>query len=167
MSYLYYALKCTQTEPDNQLLLIVLVNVLIAEVFFWIGYHYITFSESFSVLNLVGFVILQDAWFYATHRMLHSNSFLYQFHKLHHTVYSPVYAWLAHPIDHIVVNLGSVAVPFMICDNPYWVLVLLCALECHTSVTGHADGTPHHTHHKNVTKRLGSIYLFDRLLGSY
>lgn len=165
--YLYFALKHTKIEPDTSLLVRVLVNIVIAELAFWIGAGHIPVTESFSVWRLLGFFILQDLWFYSTHVLFHHIPYLYQFHKIHHSAYAPVYAWLAHPVDHIIIHLGSVAVPFMVCNNPDWVLIMLCVLESWSSVTGHADGTPHHTHHIDMTKRYGSIYLFDRMFGSY
>lgn len=167
LAYSYYALLRTKTEPDNHLLFRVLINIFIAEMLFWLGTYTLTFSESFSVMRLIGFFIIQDLWFYSTHIIFHHVPYLYQFHKIHHSAYAPVYAWLAHPVDHIVIHLGSVAVPFMICNNPYWVLCLLCISQCRSSVTGHDENTPHHVHHIDMTKQMGSIYLFDRMFGSY
>ena len=37
--------------------------------------------------QLAAFIVLEDAFFYCTHRLLHANKFLYQnVHKFHHRV---------------------------------------------------------------------------------
>lgn len=167
LTYAYFSLRNTKVDPDSYLLLRVALNVLISELLFWVASYTFTFAESFGFWNLVGFFILQDLWFYVTHIMFHHVPYLYQFHKIHHSAYSPVFAWLAHPVDHLVVNLGSFAVAFMTFGNPYWVFVFLSVLESWSSVSGHDEGTPHHIHHKGSSQRYGSIYLFDRLFGSY
>lgn len=167
LAYSFYALKYTKVDPEGELLFRVLINVLIAELLFWSGTSVMTFPDEFSGWNLVYFLLAQDVWMYTIHRMFHKIPYLYQFHRLHHSEYAPVYAWLAHPIDHIFINLASVGIPFMLFSNPYWTMVLLCMAQCRSSVTGHDNGTPHHMHHRDHTKQLGSIYLLDRILGSY
>lgn len=167
LSYLYFGIRHTKETPDKNLIAWVLVNILIAELFFWLGYLYLPFTESFSLLNLIALFITQDIWFFITHTMFHAVPSLYKYHKIHHSGYLPIYAWLAHPVDHIVIHLGSIGVPFIVFPNPFWVLLSVCIIQCWSSVTGHAENSPHHIHHKDVTRRLGSIYLLDRWFGSY
>lgn len=167
LAYWYFALRHTEQIPKPDVLLTVLVNVLFTEALFWTGLQYLDFNKSFSIWRLLGFLLAQDLYFYASHRLFHSVPFLYVFHKVHHQEYSPVCAWHSHLVDHMLINVASVAVSFWLFPNPYWTLVLICIAQCRSSVTGHRDGTPHQLHHLNVQKRLGSVYLFDRLIGSY
>lgn len=167
LAYWYFAVKYTADTPNNDIFTTVMTNVVLTEALFWSGLQYLDFSESFSLMRLLGFFLAQDLYFYASHRLFHSVPFLYVFHKVHHREYSPVCAWYSHPADHILINVMSVGVSFWLFPNPYWTLVLICIAQCRSSVTGHREGTPHKLHHLNVQKRLGSVYLFDRLLGSY
>ena len=63
-------------------------------------------------LQLLGYVIAADVWFYYVHRALHEVPSLYRFiHAGHHAQSHPTAldALNAHPLEHVVANLGSAA----------------------------------------------------------
>lgn len=170
--YLYIAgKKFTQNEhviyelPTMMQIYRIIVNLLgtdaLAAYTFWVS----DIFTSFSFCNLVMFFVVQDFYFYAVHKLLHK--FAYRIHKTHHETFGPILAWNASLIDHFLLNVGSLAIPFLLFPNTRFILLLLITLEIYTSVNGHTYNSYHHLHHNNPTKRLGSIYIFDRLFGSY
>lgn len=89
-------------------------------------------------------------------------------HYIHHSRdVSAILGWCAHPIEHLFLNIGSVAFPFFVFNNTKYILTIIAILEAYWSVSGHVKHTPHHIHHIHMNKRFGSIYIIDRLFGSY
>jgi methylsterol monooxygenase len=63
------------------------------------------------------FFVLEDAWHYVSHRILH-NRYLYKhIHKLHHEFSAPfgLAAEYAHPIEILVLGMGTVGSPLLWC----------------------------------------------------
>ena len=146
--------------------IIVLKNLLISELTFLLVSCLYTFPEESSIINIIYLLICQDVYFYTTHRLFHTK-YLYQYHKIHHAALHPLYAWHASMIEHIIINIGSFAVSFMMFPNSSLVLTLLVGLQTYTSVDGHSGKTEHTLHHIDNNKRYGSIYIVDRILGTY
>jgi sterol desaturase/sphingolipid hydroxylase (fatty acid hydroxylase superfamily) len=146
--------------------ILVLKNLLITELAFLFISAYYVFPNEMNYFNILFMMLTQDVYFYTTHRLFHTK-YLYKYHKTHHTGLHPLYAWHAEHIDHIIVNLGSIAVPFMIFPNPGYILTLIALLEIYTSVNGHTGKTVHTEHHTDSNKRYGSLYILDRILGTY
>lgn len=142
----------------------VLENLIITDALFVSSFWLLPFG-SLSFTNLLMMFIVQDIYFYTIHKLFHV--FAYKLHKLHHSIYGPFYAWHATVIEHITINLMSVGVPWYLFPNPSWLFVIICMMEIYTSVNGHTYGSPHNIHHVYQNKRLGSIYLVDRVLGTY
>lgn len=152
-------------EPSLDQLIRILINILITEILAIYAFWYSNLFSEFSSINLTMFFLTQDIYFYSIHRLLHA--YAYRVHAVHHEIFGPLFAWNTTLLDHILLNVMSVAVPFYFFPNTKMVLLLIITLEIYTSVNGHTYNSPHHTHHKNLRKRFGSIYLVDRLLGSY
>ena len=165
--YLYVSVKKSDSSfaPSFSESLQVYINLLITELLYYLADSCIYTYINFSFINLIMVFIAQDIYFYFMHYLLHNH--LYLFHIKHHTKYGPFYAWYSTIPDHIFLNLFSLGVPFYLFNNSSLVFVLLVILQIYTSINGHTDNSPHSIHHKNVKKRLGSIYLVDRLLGTY
>ena len=165
--YLYVSVKKSDSSftPSFSELWQVCINLLITELLYYVADSYIYTYINFSFTNLIMFFISQDIYFYFMHYLFHNH--LYIFHIKHHTEYGPFYAWHATIPDHIFLNLFSFGIPFYLFNNSSLVFVLLVILQIYTSINGHTKKSPHSIHHKNVKKRLGSIYLVDRLLGTY
>jgi methylsterol monooxygenase len=64
------------------------------------------------------FFVLEDAWHYWTHRMMHESKFLYKnVHKIHHKYSAPfgLAAEYASPIEVMVLGFGTVSAPILYC----------------------------------------------------
>jgi hypothetical protein len=165
--YLYVSVKKSDKTflPSNLEIVEVFINLLITELLYYVSNtHFYTYIN-FSIFNLIMFFIAQDIYFYSIHYIMHN--YLYLLHHKHHMKYGSFYAWYATIPDHVFLNLFSFGIPFYIFNNSRTVFVLLIILQIYTSVNGHTKNSPHSIHHKYVNKRLGSIYLVDRLLGSF
>lgn len=89
-------------------------------------------------------VVITDALFYYSHRIFHSNSWLYEnIHKLHHEyVYTtPVAALYTHPIEHIFVNLMPVALAILITRLNYSGCILYTLLATTNAVRSHSSSS--------------------------
>lgn len=63
------------------------------------------------IINLCLFIIIDDIWFYFTHRLMHSNKWLYKnIHIVHHRAQPPIPIdfLYSHPIEAISATLGIV-----------------------------------------------------------
>ncbi len=169
ISYMYWAVKHTGTSyhnPTDQEFACVLVNTIISDLIYSYAYFFCDiFADSFSFWRFIGFILAQDVYFYTVHKLFHK--YAIDWHSKHHKYFSPFNAWHEHPVSHILINLGSVAVPFWLFNNPSWVLFCIVCAQTFSSVTGHRIDTPHYVHHLDSNKRLGSIYLVDRFFRSY
>ncbi len=171
--YAYLAVKKTDyqdnAEPAYTLLQNVACNLLITELVFLLGWMFdllVCHDCGFSLLRLIMFYILQDIYFYSVHRFLFHGP-LWNWHSYHHAYITSVAAWYGHPIEHLVLNLGSIIVPYWVFSNPSWVLFVIILQQIYTSVNGHTKTSPHSIHHLRNNMRFGSIYLIDRLMGSF
>jgi methylsterol monooxygenase len=64
------------------------------------------------------FFVVEDAWHYWNHRLMHEVTWLYKnVHKLHHTYSAPfgMTAEYANPIEVMVLGFGTVSVPIVYC----------------------------------------------------
>lgn len=64
------------------------------------------------------YVVAADVWFYYAHRLLHEVPSLYRYiHAVHHVQSHPtaLEALNAHPLEHVVANLGSAACGVGVC----------------------------------------------------
>lgn len=168
MIYLYFSvhLSLKSFVATNAQILQVSKNLFITELLYFLGDTYlINYNASFSFINFILFILMQDLYFYAVHFIMHN--YIYRIHVLHHSLYSPYYAWYGSVYEHIFLNLGSVGIPFMIFPNSSLCFFVIITLQTYTSVNGHTSDSPHSIHHLHPKKRLGSIYLIDRLLGTY
>jgi methylsterol monooxygenase len=68
------------------------------------------------MFHLAIFFIVEDAWHYWTHRLMHASPFLYRnIHKIHHRYTAPfgLTAEYASPIEIMVLGLGTVGGPLL------------------------------------------------------
>jgi sterol desaturase/sphingolipid hydroxylase (fatty acid hydroxylase superfamily) len=141
--------------------------------FFWtypVEYERILLSVA--MLPLV--VVLSDMYFYCVHRVFHSVFWAY--HRRHHSGTVQIAKSLdADMIEHLVANLGSFVVPFLLLPtfNTY-VLHLWVAISTINTCISHAekrmwgDKGVHHNHHARRNCNYGTgFYILDRLFGSY
>jgi hypothetical protein len=165
--YLYLSVKKTDNDyvPNDLELLQVSVNLFITEILYYLVDACVYTYTDFNIFNLVMFFITQDIYFYTVHYLMHN--YLYIFHNKHHTKYGPFYAWHTTSIDHVFLNLLSFGIPFYLFSNSSSVFIFLILLELYTSINGHTKKSKHSIHHKYTSRRLGSIYIIDKMLGTY
>lgn len=169
--YAYFAVKKTDLQeyaaPATQVVENIIVNLTITEIIFMLGWLFeVLGSNTFSIMNLALFYIMQDIYFYCVHRFLFHGP-LWRLHHIHHLFIDSHAAWYGHFLEHILLNLGSIVVPFYLFPNTSLVMFLVILQQIYTSVNGHTKSSPHSIHHSNRNRRFGSIYLLDRLTGTF
>jgi hypothetical protein len=138
-------------------------NLLMIEVA-WGVYSLIRPNVDKVSLNIIGFYLAQDFYFYLIHKFLF-HRLLYRLHKIHHSVFSPFHTWHCSHIEHLVLNIGSVAFGDFICPIPDWLFPFIVMQQVYTSVNGHTPDSPHSEHHSNPIVHFGNIWIFDKLFG--
>jgi len=119
--YLYIAAKLSkniQIRPRSDVLNKTMMNLMLTEIVFvclWL-FDYPT-SESFSLIRLILFYLIQDAYYYGVHRYLMHSSVLERFHNVPPEPLTYYSAWYRSSVEHIVLNLFSVIIPMWIVPN--------------------------------------------------
>ena len=85
-------------------------------------------------------LVVEDAMFYCSHRLLHTPYFYKRIHKMHHEYESVVgiASEHAHPIEFVVGNLGPVIVGPLLCNAHASTLLIFLALRIAVSVEEHS-----------------------------
>ena len=127
-------------------------------------------------LQFAFYTITTDQWFYITHRFMHSNNFLYKnIHSIHHQWTYPiaVRTIYAHPVEHIVTNIGSIIAPALIWPSSLSFITFWVCIATFNAVTGHSgihfpifSNEKHDLHHRLLTYNYGTLGLSDRMYGT-
>lgn len=126
-------------------------------------------------LEVVLCVLLREAMFYYSHRLLHTGPLYRRVHKTHHRFTAPVAlaAQYAHPLEHLVANTLPVAVPPMLLRShvatawAFLAVVLLDTTAVHSGYDFFAGAARHHdAHHERFNVHYGVIGLLDWLHGT-
>jgi hypothetical protein len=166
LAYWYNALRYTPTKPEEKTLPIVLVNTLVAELFFWLTYSNTTFAETFGFWRLLGFLCTLELAYYVIHAAFHTFPPLHRLHEHNHAYYGAVYAWYSHPVGHVLLNLIPMYVALYLFPEPFWCTVLLWITYCWYVVYNNCSGSGAALHHVNSSKNFGLIGLPDWLFGT-
>ena len=138
-------------------------------------------------LSVFVYLLLHDAWFYWTHRLMHRPKLFRAAHAVHHASRPPT-AWAAmsfHPLEAIT---GAVVIPALVLIIPIYVASLLAVLTIMTvmGVTNHMgwelfprrlvegragawliSASHHQRHHQQYGCNYGLYFRFwDRLCGT-
>lgn len=141
-------------------------------------YYYLTFP---------GMLLIHDAYFYATHRMMHHPKLFKYIHRVHHlsTNPSPWTAYAFHPLE-AVIEAGIIAVIAFTLPVNVSALGLFLLFQFFFNVYGHlgfellpakfhktylgrwvSTGTAHNQHHQHFHGNYGLYTLiWDRLFGT-
>jgi len=80
-----------------------------------------TFGYAYFFLSILMMIVLHDAYFYWSHKLMHRIPFLFRFHKIHHYSHNPN-PWSAfsfHPVEALI-SLGIMPIIlFLIPVHPY------------------------------------------------
>jgi lathosterol oxidase len=142
-----------------------------------------TFGYWYFLFSIVVMVILHDAYFYWSHKLMHSWSFLFRFHKIHHHSHNPN-PWSAfsfHPVEAII-SLGIMPIIlFTIPVHPIALIVFSSFVTLYNvyihlgykvnfifggSIQNSAEN--HHLHHKVSRYNYGLYFSFwDKIMKTY
>ena len=142
------------------------------------------YSIIYFVFNFLMIQLLNDAYFYWTHRWMHQVSWLKKYHMTHHKSHapSPYSALSFHPVEAFIHGFFWILVSVIIPTHPVWLLVFFSFMYYinmwgHTNyefwhkdllthpVLKHLNTPTHHIlHHKYHDKNYGIYYNFwDRI----
>jgi lathosterol oxidase len=148
----------------------------------WNEYGVIYFALNFLMIQL-----LNDAYFYWTHRWMHQVSWLKKYHMTHHKSHapSPYSALSFHPVEAFIHGFFWILVSVIIPTHPIWLIVFFSFMYYinmwgHTNfefwhkdllthpVLKHLNTPTHHIlHHKYHDKNYSIYYNFwDRICGT-
>ena len=147
-----------------------------------IGYHFVPnalrVEEALPgarelLLHLAIFVVVEEVGFYYSHRLFHQRFFYERFHKIHHQWTAPVglVATYAHPLEHLLSNLGPVVAGPVLCNahivtTGLWIVIALTStILSHSGY--HLPFLPspqfHDFHHLRFNQCYGVLGWLDRL----
>ena len=148
--------------------------------------------NDYGVFYLIGsillMILLHDAYFYWTHKLMHSSKWLYQFHKIHHQSHAPT-PWAAfafHPVEALI-SLGIIPlIIFIIPILPFALILFLTFMTLYNVLVhlGHETfpessiyhpiwklqntTTNHDLHHQIGRSNYGFYFsAWDRIMGTY
>ena len=129
----------------------------------------VSFGTTHFLWQVPALYYLTDVYFYAFHRAFHTKTLYAAFHRVHHEYDDPCpeNALHAHPVEHLVVNVGSIVVPLLVVKAStmlatFWSLPSRSTSWCRTRRSTHV------LHHRHRTCNYGvASYAMDRLLGTY
>ena len=138
-------------------------------------------------LSIPLMIVVHDAYFYWTHRLMHTRALFRTFHGVHHlsTNPTPWTSYAFHPFESVVEALGVVLIFFIMPSHPS-ALLIFQTVSTVINVYGHLGfelyprGWPqhplgrwintsvaHNTHHDKARHNYGFYFLFwDRWMGT-
>lgn len=171
-------IQCLKVVLFNQ----VVVNIAVACAVYWLmilTYGSINIeTENFPtfltvLIHFVFFIAVEEVGFYYSHRLMHQPTLYQLFHKQHHEWIAPIgcAAIYAHPLEHIVCNLGPVVLgPCLLQSHlcTYWLWLTFAVATTVNSHSGyHFPFAPspemHDYHHLAFNVNYGVLGLLDRL----
>jgi sterol desaturase/sphingolipid hydroxylase (fatty acid hydroxylase superfamily) len=91
------------------------------------------------IVSSIVFVVIDDAWFYWTHRLLHANQRLYRsVHKIHHRSVdtTPLTGLSFHPVESFIISIPLGVLPLFIGVQPNFLIVALL-VSTFNNILGH------------------------------
>jgi fatty acid hydroxylase domain-containing protein 2 len=130
--------------------------------------------------DLIVYILLEELFFYVSHRILHLKPFYQIIHKFHHKFTAPIAiaAIYANPIEHLISNVIPVALgPLLMHSHPtmsmlWGIMALFSTMTVHSgydlSKLCFVFPLPyfHDWHHEKFTENFGATQLLDYILGT-
>jgi len=125
-------------------------------------------------MDIICIAMCEEFLFYWSHRIMHEVAVLYKnIHKIHHEFTAPVAisAIYAHPIEHIISNVGPIALGPLVCGCHVWLIFLWVTVALFATLVGHSgyhfpfmkSNEKHDFHHARFKDNYGPLHLFDGL----
>lgn len=156
--------------------LIIFRNITITEIILEGWLWFIGDKQSYEIWKIItGFLLtglIHETSLYIVHRFVHETS-LYRWHHMHHSKFGPLAAWYCSAVEHIFINMGTVALGFLICWNLGIYIgaiqtQLFAIYGVYSSVNGHNFGSRHELHHLNSKVRFSDgTFILDKIFGTY
>lgn len=128
------------------------------------------------VLKLIFYTLIADQWFYWAHRIMHHPRLYQHIHYIHHQWTYPmaVRTIYAHPLEHVIGNLGSFLIGPLIWNCNSTLLAAWVAIATFNAVSGHSGlsltywdvNVKHDLHHRYLNYNYGIMGISDRLYGT-
>jgi methylsterol monooxygenase len=162
----------------NQLCVAFPIQVMCYPLFVWRGMSTTLPLPSFwyFVAEIVAFVLVEELFFYYTHRLFHTKAFYGRFHKKHHEWTAPIgiACIYAHPLEHILSNMLPVMLgPFLLGSHlaTSWVWQTIAVITTINTHSGyHLPFMPspeaHDYHHLKFNQMYGVLGLLDYFHGT-
>jgi len=99
--------------------------------------------DDFNIISSVGYIVLYqlvfDTYFYWSHRAFHTPFLYKRIHKKHHQYYVTVSlaAGYAHPIEDLIVNLGSTLCGPLLFPHHAFTYYIYLAMRMHETIDAH------------------------------
>jgi len=138
-------------------------------------------------LSIPLMILAHDAYFYWTHRLMHTRALFRIFHGVHHlsTNPTPWTAYAFHPFESVIEALGVVLIIFIMPSHP-WAFLIFQTISTAINVYGHLGyelyprnwpqhglgrwintSVAHNAHHDKARHNFGFYFLFwDRWMGT-
>jgi len=128
------------------------------------------YSPIVEIFHIILNIIFGEIWFYSWHYLMHTKMF-YKYHKKHHENVETIgiYALYAHPIDAIIVNLGSLFfLHYFIKFSIIQVYLIGSIATINTVVNSHSGRKYnfHQEHHAKFNVNYGLDLFMDKILGT-
>ncbi len=139
------------------------------------------------VLSIVFAILIHDAWFYWTHRLMHHRRLFRLFHRVHHLSHNPT-PWAAYAMSPLEAVVQAAIFPIVVCVMPMhlWAFGIFMLWQITYNIAGHTGyelhprwfmntplryifNTPtnHVMHHESMRGNYGLYFNFwDRLMGT-
>lgn len=128
---------------------------------------------AYGLLKIMFYVIINDIYFYITHKIFHRKFLYNKIHLFHHRVYftSAVSALDANFIEHLLINLGSFIIGPLLWPCNLNIILFWTFLATFNTCLSHSGyniiSYDHYKHHINKNVNYGGgIMIIDYLVGS-
>jgi len=162
----------------NHTVIGLLVSYVLYPVYMWRGcstglelpsFHWVLFEITI-------FTLVEEVGFYYSHRMFHHPSIYKYIHKQHHEWTAPIgiVAVYAHPVEHLVSNLGPIVAGPLLMGSHLATVWLWFSIALMSTIISHSgyhlpllpSPEAHDFHHLKFTNNFGVLGVLDRLHGT-